>query len=193
MTEAECWSLPMFLTMRWGKGRSLFSVSHMRGQEIVSKYSESRHRAKSCCEDLQLCPWLPWQDITSHPTFESAAPFCPRPSEVRMISEGVASYDGADKLRTCKVCVCNASVTVIRPEQMSAQSKQLQTMSVRELWRQAEYGERGPTEKAVWFAPAVHRQQNEEGNVLSESTVCTWQRCVSLRVCSCVSVKPCCC
>lgn len=118
--------------------------------------------------------------------------FLPRLSQLWMISEGAASYDGADKLRTCKVCVCNESLIVIRPEtNVSSEQTITDNVSQRALasgwtWREGTHWEgclictscaqtavRGG--KCTLWKHSVH---------LTEVRLC---------VCSCVSVKHCCC
>lgn len=72
-----------------------------------------------------------------------------------LVSGSRAAYDRADKLRTCNVYACNETIILIRAEQMSVLSKQLQTVSIREffsLWRQTEHGERDPLRQGclIW-------------------------------------------
>lgn len=67
-------------------------------------------------------------------TFQSAGPQTVVVSVLNdLVSEGATGYDGAGKLRTCKVHACNKTVIVIRAAQVIAQSKQLQMMPVRQF------------------------------------------------------------
>lgn len=76
--------------------------------------------------------------------------------------------------RIYKACARKYCVIVIRTEQMSVQSKQLQTVSVSELY----CGDRMNTERGFWVrAPAVHRRHD------SESTMCTWWGCACVCYC----------
>lgn len=101
----------------------------------------------------------------------------------------VVTYDAADRWRNGKACTGNETTIRIRPEQMSVQSKQLQTVSV--------CGGRLSAETAplrrlsdVVRAPAVHSRTDSttRGSMYAVRAHCSLVTCVSAfaRVRACV-------